>query len=98
MILLVLTSRALSGSSRVTPCLRSSFNIGVDSLTKMVTQPQENGLLKGLPSDLIPNGVSILQYVDDIIPCFENNPEYDLNLNLLLYLSELSRGLKINFL
>ena len=53
--------------------------------------------MKGLASDLIPNGASILQYGYDTIPCFEDNPEYDLNLKLLLYLSEVMSGLQNQF-
>ena len=37
------------------------FNLAADCLTKMVIKAQQNGLFKGLVSDLIPNGVAILQ-------------------------------------
>jgi hypothetical protein len=46
----------------VTPLL---FNLAADCLAKMVQIAQENNLVKGLISDIIPRGVAILQYVDD---------------------------------
>jgi hypothetical protein len=86
------------GCARVILYLLFLFNITVDYLTKMVTQDQENGLLKGVASDLVPNGVAILQYADDTILCFEDNPKYGLNLKLLLFLFEVMLGSKFNFL
>lgn len=80
------------GCARETLYLLFLFNIAADCLTRMVTQAQEYGLLKGLASDLVPNGVAILQYVDDTIMCFEDNPKYGLNLKLLLYLFEVMSG------
>ena len=61
------------------------FNLAADCLTKMVIKAQQNGLFKGLASDLIPNGVAILQYAHDTILCFEDNPRNALNIKLLLY-------------
>ena len=74
------------------------FNLAADCLTKMILKAQQNGLFKGLASDLIPNGVAILQYADDTILCFEDNIRNALNIKLLLYLFEVMSGLKINFL
>ena len=74
------------------------FNLAADCLTKMVLNAQENGLFKGLASDLVEHGVAILQYADDTILCFEDNPREVLNIKLLLYLFEIMSGLKINFL
>ena len=80
------------------PFSPSLFNLAADCLTKMVIKAQQNGLFKGLASDLIPNGVAILQYADDMILCFEDNLRNALNIKLLLYLFEVISGLKINFL
>lgn len=64
----------------------------------MVHNAQDNGLIRGLSAYLIPNGVAILQYADDIIICLENNLEGARNTKWLLYLYEAMSGLKINFL
>ena len=79
------------------PYLLSFLNIGVDCLTKKSYSSSIKWTMKGLVRDLIPNGASILQYGYDTIPCLEENPEYDLNHKLLLYLSEVMPGLKNQF-
>ena len=43
------------------------FNFVADCLTRMVYKAQRNGLITGLISHIIPNGVAILQYADDTI-------------------------------
>ena len=63
----------------------------------MMTSAQKNGLVKGLASDLIKDGVGILQYADDTVICFEHDIDKAVNVKLLLYLFELMSGLKINF-
>ena len=73
------------------------FNLAVECLNKMICKAQQNGLLTGLASDLVPNGVVVLQYVDDTIICLEHDVEKALNLKLLLYIFELMSGLKVNF-
>jgi hypothetical protein len=39
----------------------------------MVGTAQQNSLVAGLAENLIPKGVTILQYTDDIVLCLENN-------------------------
>ena len=73
------------------------FNIAADTLAKMVTLAQENGLIEGLVPDYIPKGVAILQYTDDTIICLKDSRENAQNMKLLLYLYENMSGLKINF-
>jgi hypothetical protein len=63
----------------------------------MVQIAQENTLIKGLISDIIPKGVAILQYPDDTILCLEDDTETMRNMKLLLYIYEKMSGLKINF-
>jgi hypothetical protein len=41
----------------------------------MVKTAQNNNLVKGLISDIIPNGVVVLQYADDTILCMEDDIE-----------------------
>jgi hypothetical protein len=52
----------------------------------MVQIAQENTLIKGLISDIIPKGVAILQYPDDTILCLEDDTETMRNMKLLLYI------------
>ena len=73
------------------------FNIAADTLAKMVTLAQENGLIEGLVPDYIPKGVAILQYTDDTIICLKDSRENAQNMKLPLYLYENMSGLKINF-
>jgi len=73
------------------------FNFVADYLARMVRQAQNNNLLCGLASNIIPNGVAILQYADDTIICLKHDLEMARNMKLLLYLYELMSGLKINF-
>jgi hypothetical protein len=62
----------------------------------MVLEAQENGLLTGLAPELIDKGVAIMQYADDTVLCLSHDPAKAINLKLLLYLFELTSGLKIN--
>lgn len=55
-------------------------------------------MFTGLAADLVEHGVAILQYANDTILCFEDDPSNALNIKLLLYLFEIMSGLKINFL
>lgn len=74
------------------------FNMAGEVLTKMVLSAQRNGLFSGLASDLVENGIAILQYADDTVLCIEHDQEKTVNSKLLLYIFEMMSGLKINFL
>jgi hypothetical protein len=73
------------------------FNFVADFLTRMVHKAQDNKLITGLISHIIPNGVTILQYADDIILFLKHDLEGATHMKLLLYLFEMLAGLKINF-
>ncbi|WVZ82085.1 hypothetical protein U9M48_029388 [Paspalum notatum var. saurae] len=73
------------------------FNFVADNLAKMVQRAQENNLVRGLISHMIPMGVCMLQYADDTIICLENNKEKARNLKILLDMHEMMSGLSINF-
>jgi hypothetical protein len=64
------------------------FNMVADCLTRMVSKAQQNNLVTCICSDIIPNGVAILQYADDTIACLENDLNKAKNLKLLLYMFE----------
>lgn len=68
-----------------------------DCLTRMIHNAQQNESLSILIYHLVPNGVAILQYVDDTITCLKHNLEGARNMELLLYLYEMMASLKINF-
>lgn len=63
----------------------------------MVHKAQQNNLLTGLISHIVPKGVAILQYADDTIVCLKDDLEGARNMKLLLYLYVMMAGLKINF-
>lgn len=52
----------------------------------MIKNAQDNGLIVGMAPDLIPRGVAILQYMDDMIIYLEHDLEKAVNLKLLLYI------------
>jgi hypothetical protein len=54
-------------------------------------------LITSLVSNLIPNGIAILQYPDDTIMCLVDDMVKARNVKLLLYMYEQMAGLKINF-
>jgi len=49
------------------------FIFVADYLTRMAYKAQRNGLITGLISHIIPNGVAILQYADDTILFVEDD-------------------------
>ncbi|CAN6249384.1 unnamed protein product [Urochloa humidicola] len=88
------TNRGVRQGDPLSPLL---FNLAADSLAKMINKAQENGLIKGMIPEYIPNGVAILQYADDTILCLEDDEESAQNMKFLLYMYEKMSGLKINF-
>jgi hypothetical protein len=73
------------------------FNMAANSLAKMISVAQQNGLLTGLADNIVQYGVAMLQYADDTILLIQDDMEQARNLKLLLYLFEAMSGLKINF-
>jgi hypothetical protein len=63
----------------------------------MVHKAQENGLVTGLISHIIPHGVAILQYADDTSVFLKHDLHGAMHMKLLLYLFEMLAGLKTNF-
>ena len=75
------TYQGLRQGDPVSPLL---FDIAVDVLAILIKRAQASGLLRGLSGDLTEGGVSILQYADDTILLFENDPEQARNLKVIL--------------
>ncbi|KAK1570145.1 hypothetical protein QYE76_027234 [Lolium multiflorum] len=73
------------------------FNMAANSLSKMISLAQQNGLIKGLADNLVEKGISLLQYADDTILLIQDDAEQAVNLKLILYIFETMSGLKINF-
>ena len=73
------------------------FNISIDILNLLILKAQDLDLVQGLVQNLIPNGISMLQYADDTIFMFKDNLESARNLKLILCLFEQLSGLKVNF-
>jgi len=92
-----LTSKSYKGVRQGDPLSSILFNFVADCLTRMIHRAQENGLITGLISHIIPNGVAILQYADDTIIFLKHDLQGVVHLKLLLYLFEVLAGLKINF-
>jgi hypothetical protein len=63
----------------------------------MVHRAQENDLVTGLISHIIPKGVAVLQYANDTIVFLKHDIEGAVHMKLLVYLFEMLAGLKINF-
>jgi hypothetical protein len=68
-----------------------------NSLSKMISLAQQNGLITGLASNLVENGVVVLQYADDTILVIQDTDEQAVNLKLILYIFGTMSGLTINF-
>jgi hypothetical protein len=73
------------------------FNVVGDSLARMFRKSQEKNLICGLVPHLIPAGVAILHYADNMIILFQDDQEMAINVKFLLYPYESMAGLKINF-
>ena len=57
------------------------FNFVADCLTRMVHQAQENGLITGLISHIIPKEVAVLQYADDTILFLKHDVQGAVHMN-----------------
>ena len=57
------------------------FNFVADCVTRMVHRAQENGLIIGLISHIIPKGLSILQYADDTTVFLKHDMEGAVHMN-----------------
>jgi hypothetical protein len=69
----------------------------VDVLSKMMQKAANEGLIKGLVSDVVPGGIISLQYVDDTILFVDKDIAYAENLKCILTCFELMSGMMINY-
>lgn len=88
------TFRGLRQGDPLSPLL---FNLVADSLGVMLQKAIDKGHLKGVLTDLIPGGISHVQYADDTVIMIDTSEQSVRNLKLILYCFEWLTGLKINF-
>ena len=88
------TYRGLRQGNPLSPLL---FNIVADALGVMMEKAVQKNHIKGVLDDLIPGGISHIQYVDDTVLMIDGSEQSIVNLKLVLYCFEWLSGLKINF-
>jgi hypothetical protein len=66
-------------------------------LAILIARVKEAGRVEGVIPNLIQDGLSILQYADDIVIFMSHDIEKAINMKLLLSTFEQLSGLKINF-
>jgi hypothetical protein len=69
----------------------------VDMLAILISRAKEAEQIHGVVPHLIDEGLSVLQYADDIIIFMDNDLERAKNMKLLFCAFEQLSGLKINF-
>jgi hypothetical protein len=85
------------GLDKVTPLSPILFNIVVDMLAVIINRAKSEGQAKGVISELTDDGLSILQYSDNMILFMERNINQAQNIKLLLSTFLQMSGLKSNF-
>lgn len=73
------------------------FNILADTLSALLDKAVTKGHIIGVLPELIPGGVSHIQYADDTVIMVDRSVQSVVNLKILLYCFEWLLGLKINF-
>jgi hypothetical protein len=73
------------------------FNLVVDVFTKMLTKAANQGIIRGLLTNIFEGGVVSLQYADDTILFLQNNLEQTCHFKWLLACFENLSGMKINY-
>jgi hypothetical protein len=69
----------------------------VDALSVLLDKGVEKGHISDVLGDLVPGGISHIQYVDDSVITIDGSDRSILNLKLIIYYFEWMSGLKINF-
>ena len=89
------TKKGLRQGDPLSPIL---FNLVADMLTLFIKRAKAEGLLSGVVSHLVDNGLSILQYAADYTIIFmDHNLEQAHNIKTIFGAFEQLSGLKINF-
>jgi hypothetical protein len=69
----------------------------VDMLAILINRVKNEGHINGVVAHLVNDGLSMLQYIDDIIIFLNHDLERPRNLKVLLRAFEQLSGLKINY-
>jgi hypothetical protein len=69
----------------------------VDVLTKMLQKAANDDLIKGLGSELVPDGVINLQYADDTLLLLDKDEAHARNMKCILTCFEMISGMRMNF-
>jgi hypothetical protein len=88
------TQRGVRQGDLLSPIL---FNIVIDMLAILINRAKNGGQISVVIPNIIDEGLSILQYVDDTILFMDHNLEQAKNMKLLLAAFEPMFGLKINY-
>src|SRR6266542_1781427 len=75
------TKKGLRQGDPLSPIL---FNIAADMLAVLIERAKVNRQIEGIVPHLVDGGLSILQYVDDIILFMDNDLEKAKNIKLIL--------------
>jgi hypothetical protein len=73
------------------------FNLAADTLDHILEKAKEKGHIKGVVPNLVPGGLTHLQYADDTVVMVDCDKASIANLKFLLYCFEWMSGLKINY-
>lgn len=88
------TFQSLRQGDPLSPLL---FNLVVDILGILLSKAIDKGHLKGVLTNLLPGGISHIQYADDTVIMIDGSEQSIRNLKLILYCFEWFTGLKINY-
>jgi hypothetical protein len=88
------TFRVLRQGDPLSPLL---FNLVADALGVMLDSAVRQGHISGVLNNLIPGGISHIQYADDTVIMVDTTVQSIRNLKLILYCFEWLSGLKINY-
>src|SRR5699024_8673984 len=73
------------------------FNLVADALSVLLDVGIAKGHISRVLNDVLPGGISHIQYADDTVIMIDGSKKSILNLKLILYCFEWLSGLKINF-
>ena len=88
------THRGLRQGDPLSPLL---FNLAADALDLILRKAKHKGHIKGVVPELIPGGLTHLQYADDTVILMNLDDQTLSNMKFLLYCFEWVTGLKINY-